>query len=301
MELSTKSKAYIKFAIKILITGAALFFVFRKIDVEEFKQAISNSNWFYFALAVVLFNASKIVAAFRLSTLYKACGLQLDNLYNLKLYYLGMFYNLFLPGSIGGDGYKVYLLNQNTNTKVKDLISATLLDRLSGLALLFILGGILLLFSSLQLTDIPWQAITIAGIALVLPAFYIGMRMVFPQFASTFLRISWLSLIVQIGQVACALALLWSLSVTEHITDHLALFMLSSVVAVIPFTVGGVGARELVFLYGYQYLTIDKSVSVAFTLMFFATTAITALLGLLFAYNIDSGSPSSVEGVSPES
>lgn len=299
MKLTTKHKAYLKFAVKLLITAAALFFVFRKIDVEEFKQAIANSNWLYFALAVVFFNASKIVAAFRLSALYKACNLHLDNLYNLKLYYLGMFYNLFLPGSIGGDGYKVYLLNQNTNTKVKDLIAATLLDRLSGLALLFILGGALLLFSSLQLTNIPWQAITIAGILLVLPVFYIAMRIVFPKFVGTFVHISWLSLIVQIGQVACALSLLWSLSVTDHITDHLALFMLSSVVAVIPFTVGGVGARELVFLYGYQYLAIDRSVSVAFTLMFFASTAITALIGLLFAYNIDSGS-SSAESVSPE-
>lgn len=296
MPLSVKNKAYIKFVVKVSITAAALFFVFRKIDIEEFKQAITNSNWLYFGLAVLLFNASKIVAAFRLNELYKVCGLRLSVLYNLKLYYLGMFYNLFLPGSIGGDGYKVYLLNQNTDTKVKDLISATLLDRLSGLTLLFVLGGILLLFSSLELTDIPWQALTIAGIAIVLPVFYLGMRIVFPRFVGTFLRISWLSLIVQIGQVACALALLWSLSVTDHITDHLALFMISSVVAVIPFTVGGVGARELVFLYGYQYLTIDKSVSVAFTLMFFASTTITALIGLLFAYKIDS--PSVTEDIS---
>ena len=297
MALSSRNKAYIKFAVKISITAAALFFVFRKIDVATFKQAIAESNWWYFGLGVVMFNLSKIVAAFRLRELYKACGLRLDHSYNLKLYYLGMFYNLFLPGSIGGDGYKVYLLNQNTNTKVKDLISATLLDRLSGLALLVILGGGLLLFSSLKLDNIPWQGLTIAGILLVLPLFYLAIRIVFPKFANSFWRITWLSLIVQIGQVACALMLLWSLSVTDHLTDHLALFMLSSVVAVIPFTVGGVGARELVFLYGHQYLTVDSSVSVAFTLMFFSSTAITALIGLLFAYNIDSGN-ASVESVS---
>lgn len=296
MQLSTKSKGYIKFAVKIAITAAALFFVFRKIDIASFKQAVANSNWWYFGLAVIMFNLSKIVAAFRLSSLYKACGLHLNNVYNLKLYYLGMFYNLFLPGSIGGDGYKVYLLNQNTNTKVKDLVSATLLDRLSGLALLVILGGGLLLFSSLKLDNIPWQGLTIAGMLLVLPLFYLGIRIVFPNFLQSFWRITWLSLLVQIGQVACALLLLWSLSVNDHLTDHLALFMLSSVVAVIPFTVGGVGARELVFLYGHQYLSVDSSVSVAFTLMFFSSTAITALIGLLFAYKIDS--PSSSESVS---
>ncbi len=70
--------------------------------------------------------------------------------------------------------------------------------------------------------------------------------------------------------------------------------MASSVVAVLPFTIGGVGARELVFLYGYQYLEIDKPTAIAFTILFFASTAITALLGIFYSYKIDQNNPSSL-------
>jgi glycosyltransferase 2 family protein len=36
----------------------------------------------------------------------------------IQLYLLGIYYNLFLPGGIGGDGYKIYLLKQKIKIKV---------------------------------------------------------------------------------------------------------------------------------------------------------------------------------------
>jgi len=61
-------------------------------------------------------------------------------------YYIGMFYNLFLPGSVGGDAYKVFLLHEQGVGRTKPLILATLLDRLSGLAMLALLTfGLILL------------------------------------------------------------------------------------------------------------------------------------------------------------
>jgi len=37
-----------------------------------------------------------------------------------------MFYNLFLPGGIGGDGYKIYLLNKLSNKSIKSLTTVTI-------------------------------------------------------------------------------------------------------------------------------------------------------------------------------
>ncbi len=53
-------------------------------------------------------------------------------------------------------------------------------------------------------------------------------------------------------------------------------------VAVLPFTIGGIGARELVFIFGANYLTIDKNTAVAFSLLFFVLTVMSSFAGAFF-------------------
>jgi uncharacterized membrane protein YbhN (UPF0104 family) len=69
--------------------------------------------------------------------------------------------------------------------------------------------------------------------------------------------------------------------------DYLSLFMASSVVAVLPITIGGIGARELVFILGHQWLPVDQEKAVAFSFLFFLVTAFSSLSGLIFIPTID--------------
>ena len=268
------------FLIKLVLSATALYFVFRKIDLQETWQTLLQTNVGFFALALLAFNLSKVAAAFRFKRFLYPLDIYLSDGYNLRLLYISMFYNLFLPGSIGGDGYKVYLLKQQHAVTVKRLAGATLLDRLSGLALLVVMTGGFLLFSSFTV-DVPhYDALVVVATLLVLPGFYLVVRWFFPLFRSQFLSTTHLSFWVQTGQVLAAILLLLSLSVQQHYLDYLTLFMVSSVVAVLPFTIGGVGARELVFLYGFQYLAIEQETAITFTLLFFLVTAFTSLAGL---------------------
>ena len=84
-----------------------------------------------------------------------------------------------------------------------------------------------------------------------------------------------------------AFLLLLSLNVVSNYWEYIFLFMLSSVAAVLPFTIGGVGSREFVFLIGYQFLSIDRDLSVAFTMLFFMVLAFSALIGIFFSFTID--------------
>ena len=273
---------------KLSITSLALYFVFRKVDFEEIVKVFKTVQPWWLLLSFLSFNISKIIASFRIKHFYEASGVSLNSFYNIKLHYLGMFYNLFLPGSIGGDGYKVYLLKKdNENVKTKHLISGTFLDRLSGLTILFLFTCIFVYLSAFA-DEIPYlDLISVAGGILVIPGFFIFCRILFPVFNSKFLITLHLSFWVQLLQVACALTLLYSLGIFENLMDYLTLFEVSSVVAVLPFTAGGVGARELVFLYGTQYLNIEEASAVAFALLFFGITAATSFVGLFFSYDID--------------
>jgi len=281
-------KNYLKFIIKLSLTIAALYFVFKKIAVDEFVETIRKGDFFYLFLALLTFNASKLISAFRLNNFFKAIHLNLSTNFNLRLYWVGMFYNLFLPGSIGGDGYKVYLLHQFSGIKLKSIVTATFLDRTSGMVFLLFIAIILILFSSLSVPIPYFNYLLILALLLLIPVYYLAVKILFPAFLGIFLQTGLQAMFVQLGQVLCAFFLLLSLSVNTGFTDYLALFMVASVASVLPITIGGVGLREaVVLLWGTKYLNVDETTSIAFTLSFFMVTACTSLIGLFFLLGID--------------
>jgi uncharacterized membrane protein YbhN (UPF0104 family) len=275
-------KGILKFIFKVCVSGLAIYVVIRKIDIAQTKEIIFHAKIGWLLLALLAFNISKAISSVRLNQFFKSIELVLPGLYNLKLYYVGMFYNLFLPGGIGGDGYKVYLLNRSHKTKVKYLISATLLDRISGLMALVFLALLLALFVNLSFMG-PWITWVLIGVLIVAyPSYYFVFRLLFKNFLNAFTISNILSLGVQLAQLLCAYLILKALLVSGMYVEYMTLFLLSSVVAVIPFTIGGIGARELVFIFGADYLLINKNTAVAFSILFFVITAVSSFTGIFF-------------------
>ncbi len=286
--ISKKNARVLRLVLKISITLAALFFVFRKIDFSQFLETIATINIWYYLAALLTFHVSKIISSFRLNHFYESTGLKLDWKTNLKLYYVGMFYNLFLPGAVSGDAYKVYILKQaGVEAKTKKLVSATFLDRVSGMAFLVILAFIFLLSSSFVPDAQLFYAVIVGLAILVLPCYYLFVYLLFRSFTTKYWITNGLSLLVQLGQVGAAWFLLMALSQHTHLMDYLTMFMLSSVAVFIPFTIGGVGARETVFYFGSEHLGINQPEAIAFASLFFSISALTALTGLVFTYFID--------------
>ena len=131
--------------IKLVVSGLLIYFIFSKIDVQEIGNTLRSSNPYYLGLALVFFLSSKVIASFRLNLYFHKLDVFLTQKSNLKLYFLGMFYNLFLPGGIGGDAYKGYAIKKKFDVATKKIVSVLVLDRLSGLLLLFVYACSLLL------------------------------------------------------------------------------------------------------------------------------------------------------------
>ena len=268
--------------LKLLLTALALYLVFRKIDTNQLLEITKTIQWLWLIPAVILFMLSKVATAIRLNQYFKNIGLKLSEKLNFRLYLIGMFYNLFLPGGIGGDGYKIYLLNKYFNTPVKKLVQAALLDRLGGLiAIVFLLFGLFLLVEIKVdfLETSCWNGLMVAGLILTLPIFWILQKFLFKDFLPSFWSANSWSFAGQVAQLICAWFILWSLGITENILSYQLVFLLSSIVAVLPLTIGGVGARELVFIYAHTYVGISETAAVAFSLIFFLISAVVSLLG----------------------
>jgi uncharacterized membrane protein YbhN (UPF0104 family) len=193
-----------------------------------------------------------------------------------------MFYNLFLPGGIGGDAYKVILLNKKGKiNSYKLTTAAVLLDRISGVAGLGILAAIFyfLLFRGTMLSYLAIAAI-IPGIIV----YWLIVQKWFPSFVPGFNSTLLLGLVVQLLQVACVYFLMLSIGIRDHFNAFQFIFLLSSIVAILPFTIGGLGAREIVFLWGATEFGLGNHEAVYISLLFYLITVLVSLVGLIWVY-----------------
>ncbi len=269
---------FLKPVAKVAFSAAALYYVASKIDLQQTREIFVSIEFGWLIPAALFFILSKVVSSIRLNAFFRSIGLVISERYNLRLYAIGMYYNLFLPGGIGGDGYKVYLLNkQHETVKLRSLISATLLDRIAGLYALVVLAGVLGLFLP---EYFDYQRPILSALILVsAPAYYVMVKLIFDGFLKATAKTVLLSFVVQGFQVICAYFILLALQVKAQYVVYQFVFLISSIVAVFPFTIGGVGARELTFVLSHDYLGIDQNVAVAFSLLFFLITAAVSLCG----------------------
>jgi uncharacterized membrane protein YbhN (UPF0104 family) len=272
----------LKAILKILLSAAALYYVFTRIDIEDVINIFRSVNYILLALALIFFVLSKLVSAWRLNYYFDKADVKLENKSNLRLYLLGMYYNLFLPGGIGGDGYKIWLLSKNFNTSAKPVFWGVFLDRINGVFALYLLALLLVPF-----LEVPgfYTVIALSLIPLSTILYVVVNKKFFNKFYPVIVPTTLLSLVVQVLQVISAVFILFAIDTFDHITAYVFLFLVSSIVAALPITIGGIGSREITFLFGANILLLDINQSIALSLLFYVITLVVSITGIYFSLN----------------
>ena len=268
---------------KIAISAILIYFIFTKVDLQVILNTVKKTNPLYLSFAILFFVISKVIASIRLNLYFHQLDVKLTQKTNLKLYLLGMFYNLFLPGGIGGDAYKGYLIKKKFEVDTKKVISVLLLDRLSGLLLLFIYACILAIVLNidwLNKNDIPIGILSLLAIVV----FWFLNKKYFNFALPVFWKSFSLSALVQLAQLICVLFILEALSINVDLLAYLFIFLISSIVSVLPLTIGGIGSREVTFFYGATLLALDENTSISISMVFFLITALVSLLGIIYHF-----------------
>jgi len=271
----------LKLIAKIIISVGVFWYITTKIDLSEIGAAISKANLGILVVSLLIYMASQVASSFRLNILFRLIPVHLSEITNLKLYWLGLFYNLFLPGGVGGDGFKIYLMNHYLKVPVKKLLGAVFVDRLSGLTIIMTYLLVLLYFIDYA---IPYKSWVLLILPLPLLGLYVLLRWFFPPFRKAFTRISLWSIMVQGIQMLATLSILYALGIEDigRYDDYLFLFFLSSIMASVPITLGGIGAREFTFLMGAEYLNLRADIAIALSLLFFLVSVVSALPGFWY-------------------
>jgi uncharacterized membrane protein YbhN (UPF0104 family) len=277
--LKTSRKKLLSTFFKITLSVFLLYFVFTKISFTEILETIKGVKPYFLIVAILFFLLSQWISAKRLLLIFHKIGYKLSPDSNYILYLIGMFYNFFIPGGIGGDAYKVYILNKTFQWEVKTLTAAVFVDRFMGLTAI----GILISLLSYNLLAYQWLIWLIPfAIIIIIATAYLFIKRLFPKFLQVFSTTLMISILVQLLQIASVIFIIMSLGTNENYSNYILIFLISSVLSIFSFS--GIGIREYIFYEASLLLEIDSSIAVSIGFIFSIITAMISLFGILFHF-----------------
>lgn len=279
----TRIAEILKLILKVSVSIGLLYLISVKINIKEVANLLLNSNTYYLILALILYVLSVFIASWRNLILLKAIGAALPVVANFRLYLIGLFYNFFIPGGIGGDAYRIYHLKRKFGVSAKRLFLVMLFDRLSGFWAICLLG--VLLFTAIPVLHmyIGWYLPPLAFITGTV-VYFLLMRKFFYNYSKNFLQLHLRAIFVQSLQLLTVVSILMSQNLQDKFPSYLFSFLLSTLSAYVPVSFSGIGTREYVITYVSGFFGTDPATAVFMTVSFFLISAFTALSGLLFFY-----------------
>ncbi len=264
--------------LQIIVTVLLLIWVFHD-PAQRHRMAVAlrQADYRWIPLAVVSYVIVEVAAAFRWQVLMRVQGIQLNFRRTFALFFIGMFYNQFLPGGTGGDVIKSYLLLKETPRNKAGALLAVIFDRLIGLVALVTITGTLVLLRYRWLSKTPdtqhllWLLLFLLGSAILglITSFIIsGFNLLhllpkrFPA-REKLIEVSeayhlyahhWrgtlfafvASVIAHLMTFTMFLCVAYALRAGVHVVDFFAIMPIERTISSLPISFGGAGWRELI-------------------------------------------------------
>jgi uncharacterized membrane protein YbhN (UPF0104 family) len=170
--------------LQLVLSLALLAWLISQVGPTTILDTLTGLDWGWYLPAFLLFQLNMIIRAYRWYLLLSALDKRPPFLHLVYLYYLGFFFNNFIPSGFGGDVVKVLGLRQQYG-RGTEALSSVLMDRFTGL-----LGSSLVALAALawsggssqwNLIDLPPLLIAvILAISAGIPAGFLLLRFTNP-------------------------------------------------------------------------------------------------------------------------
>ena len=313
------------FLLKIVVTIALAYIVFRNIantpgfDSNDLEKVLSQIKVWPLFVALLCLLVSNLTGCLQWKTLLKTQGVRLSYFHVLRLYFVGLFFNNFMPGNVGGDVKKVYDIRvQGGVDSVGAGLTATFFDRLFGFFFLTLLalgvGSLFFIHDPDQRAFIIPSLWVFLGICVLFAAIFsrrIGeslaklLSLIFPENINTRIlrmlerfrsfriwnlwgKLFVLSTITQVLRVLvhyfCGIALGLDIAVSWYFFY----IPLVALVSALPISIGGFGPRELLAQSLFAKAGVPVLESVIVQLLAYLAGLVISLFGAIF-FVLDNG------------
>ena len=293
---------------KFLITAACLWWLSRYVDAYAIRQSLAEFNWGVILAGIVLHVGAYMVGAVRWWYLFSYLAGPVPFVQVLPSYYLGVFFNNFLPSAYGGDlarSARLYM----SGLSVYALAGSAVMDRLLGLAAVIVIGGLALALTDVgPFSHLAWVAFAGGAAVVLLAATLIALpgwsRALDSRYGHRWPRVSALLVGFQSYRKAPRLMLkAFLLSVLNQLLvvvvfimlareaefpvpdlQLIVLLMLVFLVASLPVSLGGLGPREGVLLALLLPFGVEATTVLAVSIAYLAVLWASALPGLFMLF-----------------
>ena len=289
--------------IKLIITIAIFYFLFRNIDFVEFRNMIFASHGGWILVALIMQLTSTYLAAYRWFKISQLLVFKEKLSFYVQSYFKGTFFNQVLPSSIGGDAVRIVDLTRKGYEK-KDSFYGVFVDRVVGLVGLLVLNllATLIFFGTFERDfSLLIIVITVGGIS--------GFALLFQLHRLTFLaNIKGLNLFVRLANrlnslYASRMLLMKhiSISVVVHFFSVLTMYGLALalrldlsfqtlliavppvfLLTIIPISLAGWGVREGAMIGIFMLVGADQNKVLAVSILYGLLLILSALPGSYF-------------------
>lgn len=296
--------------LRFATSGLLLFILFRKIDYRSTFKVLGTVEPFYLISAAIVFLVIYVIVYYRWKMLLDAQGLRFPLKLLLGSFCGGIFFNLFLPSTIGGDIARS--LDLGAHAKSKSIVAASVfLDRLSGFVGLTLLAVVSLIFGHKFITE-PSVYAAVFIMVLILGSLFLilfnervygfingsmrkrqGLKeklkrlhaeIYFFRSKPAVLYLNFLySVVIQAGSAFVSYLLLRSLHSDIKIIYPLIFTPLITLITVLPIAIGGLGLRDASSVFFYAKAGVGKDIALGQSLLNFALIVFIGLIaGILY-------------------
>lgn len=289
--------------LKIGVTFVGLGIVLTRFDITAIGLAIQGAEMGWILVGFILVNASVILRAYRWLILIRGLHSQISFGRLVELYYVGSFFNVFLPSGIGGDVVRIVEVSRDVPSEIAT--GTVLIDRMTGLMMLFALALLALPFRPPDFPQILLLIIVVicvgglaAGLLLLdgrlleqatrwLPQRWLAAGGGFlPRLMRAVDGCGWpaigramgVSVLFNLLQVAWWTTTAWALSLDVSYGYLLLVVPILSLAMLIP-SIGGLGVREFLAPALFAGAGLSPEQAIALTLVVFALERVSGLLG----------------------
>lgn len=294
----------LKFLLKIFVSLFFLVFIFHKLDFDKLSLVFSNIDVKFVFLVFFIGFINNILCGWRWWYLNnKIYNIKVPFWLTVKLYFMGGFFNLFLPTSIGGDVFKARYVYKYTG---KDLssINSIVIDRLTGLVILVAFSYIGLILAKLFQINISSQILmslfTICIIGILgfgflvieykfrilkkIPKYHIVERLFVDikklwENKKYFIVSTLITILFQFLTISNSYFASLALNLDIHFIYFVIIVPIVALLTMIPISFSGSGIREASYISFFAFLGIASEKIVLIPLILFFTSVFFGLLG----------------------
>jgi hypothetical protein len=284
-------KKILSFSLKFLVSGVLLYIFFSRVDIEAVFKILKQVEIPLFIAGFLVYLCIVLISTKRWS-LFLPPGIKYLRL--VSLYFIGSFFNTFLPGLIGGDAIKAYYLYRHIGKGGLSL-AAVFMDRymglsaMAGIAFVAFIGG----YSYIKGSEIIWLIPIFCGGFLsaslilwkvnwgkikFLSSFYTPL-MEYKTRKKIILKGLLLGLAVQSGVIITVYILSLSIGLEVPILSFFIFIPIITAASAIPVSIAGLGIREAGFVILFPKVGLTSEESLSLSLLMFTVMCIVNLIG----------------------